>query len=95
MPGVFGGPVSSAIRASSATMRASCIAILSTASVRRANNAAISASFSVWLSASRSAGGVTRWLESTRAYRCQVGSEVRRLATVKPAGNCGGGELPR
>ena len=50
LPGVFGGRVCWLSRASRAAMRASCAAMRSSANASLAVSAAISASFSAWLS---------------------------------------------
>jgi hypothetical protein len=66
LPGVFGGRVSSSSRASSAAMRASCAAIRSSAATSRVVSAAISASFSAWLSWAGAGNKGTGWVESSR-----------------------------
>ena len=72
LPGVFGGRVSSLSRASSAAMRASCAAMWRlgrdplSANASRAVSAAISASFSGWLSWAGAGSSGTRRVESTR-----------------------------
>ena len=70
LPGVFGGWVSWLSRASRAAMRASCAAIRWSANANLAVSAAISASFSAWLSAGVGSNG-TRRVNSTRALPCQ------------------------
>ena len=73
LPGIFGGRLSSLSRASSAAIRASCAAIWASwaairlsASASRAVSAAISASFSRWLSWAGAGSSGTRCVELTR-----------------------------